>query len=387
MNIENEIAILNSAYFFREFTFSRKTFKPDSKLELELADAVVSLDDLRIIYQIKERNAPAATTPEKEVKWFKSEVLGNATKQVRNTLEYLHKYPEIELCNDRGHKFNLAATSVPHTHKLVVYLPHDLLPESCKLKKYHKSQTAGIIHLVAASDYWGILETFVTPVEVAEYLAYREKLADIWGTVLEEVPEPALVGHYLRNLPDQKPSIKFLKFLAELQSQDKNDWDISRIITLFPERRTTPESNPAAYYRIIKELAKLYRTDMRAFKKRFRLSMDNALKNESVLPYRFVASTGCGFIFIPLIKEKIPDRDAALQSFTYLHKFDMHLDRCIGLTFVAENETGWCDVQWCRLDAPWHEDETTLAFIKENQPLREMKTAVVERYGLDKVPD
>jgi hypothetical protein len=384
-SFEERVALLNASYFFREFTFSRNKFKPNPASEVELADAVVSLDDLRIIYQVKERNVPPGTTVEKEEKWFKSEVLGKATKQVRDTLVYLQKYSQIEVCNDRGHKFNLAAATVPHIHKLIVYKPHDLLPPSCASKKYHKSQTAGVIHLIRAVDYLGILKTFVTPVEVAEYLAYRENLANIWGTVLEEVPEQALVGHYLRNLPDRKPTTEFLKFVAELQRQDDGEWDISRIISLFPDRRTTPQSSATDYYSIVKELAKLNRLDMGVFKVRFALSMDNAKKDESVRPYRFVATTGCGFIFIPLTEKEIPKRDVILRSFTYLHKYDVHLERCIGLTFVSEQATGWCDVQWCRLECPWAEDEKTRSLIDENKPLREVKRTVVERYGLDKL--
>jgi hypothetical protein len=387
MSVEDEIAQLNSAYFFREFTFSKNKFKPTTDLELELADAVVWLDDLRIIYQIKERNASTNTSPDQEEKWFKSAVLGKATKQVRNTLEYLQKYSLIEVANDRGHKFNLATTSASHIHKLVIYQPHEALPKACTAKRFHKSQTAGIIHVIKAADYLGILGTFVTPAEVSEYLAYREKLAEMWGSALEEVDEPVLVGHYLRNLPNEKPGTRFLKFLAELQQQDKDEWDISRIITLFPERRNTPEISPTDYYKIIKELAKVYRTDLRCFKQRFRLSMENSRKNESVKPYRFVASTGCGFIFIPLTKKEIPDRGKTLEAFTYLHKYDMHLDRCIGLTFAAEEGTGWYDVQWCLMEFPWKEDERTKGFIQENQPLRKVKAAVVERYGLDKMVD
>ncbi len=126
---------------------------------------------------------------------------------------------------------------------------------------------------------------------------------------------------------------------------------------------------------------------MKMFKQRFALSMEKALKHESVRPYRFVASTGCGFIFIPLTKEESSDKHKTLKGLTYLHKYDRHLERCIGLTFIAEEGTGWCDVQWCRLESPWSEDERTRLFIKENQPLRELKTAVVERYGLENVPD
>ena len=272
-------------------------------------------------------------------------------------------------------------------HKVIVYQPNDLLAHEWKGKKYYESQTAGIIHLLHAADYLGILRTFVTPVEVAEYLSYREQLARDWGTGLEIVPEQALVGHYLRNLPNMKPTLEFVKFLAELERQEQDEWDISKIITLFPDRRTTPQKGPTEYYGIIKELAKMYRTDMRLFKERFALSMKKALSETIADPYRFVASTGCGFIFIPLQRKDMGKRDELLRAFTHLHKYDMKLDRCIGLSFTAEEGTGFCDVQWCRIEFPWHEDERTRHFIRDHSPLRPLKTHRIERYGLEKVPD
>jgi hypothetical protein len=387
MTFEEKVSQLNAAYFFREFTFSRNKFKPDANTELELADAVVSLDDLRIIYQVKERNAPADTTAAREAKWFKCEILKHATKQIRDTLEYLKKYPNIEVHNDRGHAFNLAEPSPGRLHKVVVYQPNDLLAHEWKEKKYYESQRAGIIHLLHAADYLGILRTFITPVEVAEYLGYREHLARDWGRLLETVPEQALVGHYLRNLPHVRPTWNFVKFLAELEEQDRDEWDISKIIALFPDRRTTPQKGPTDYYVIIKELAKMYRTDMRVFKERFALSMKKALSETVADPYRFVASTGCGFIFIPLQRKDMGKRDELLRAFTHLHKYDMKLDRCIGLSFTAEEGTGFCDVQWYRMEFPWNEDERARLFIREHSPLRPLKTHRVERYGLENVPD
>ena len=66
MAFEDALGKLNADYFFREFTFSSNKFKPNPNEELELADNVVWLDDLMIVYQVKERNAPVDTTPERE---------------------------------------------------------------------------------------------------------------------------------------------------------------------------------------------------------------------------------------------------------------------------------------------------------------------------------
>jgi hypothetical protein len=205
---EEAVGRLNALYFFNEFTFSTNTFKPNPADELELADKVVWLDDLLILSQIKERNAPQDTTAAKKEKWFREEVLKHATRQIRNTLTYLTTYPNIELCNNRGDPFNLAQAQVAQTHKLVIYNPHPLLPVECAREKFHQSKTAGAnMHLIHAGAYLGILRTLITPVEIAEYLTFRESLLGAWGTdALAEVSEKGLVGQYLRNLPDEIPT-------------------------------------------------------------------------------------------------------------------------------------------------------------------------------------
>jgi hypothetical protein len=234
---------------------------------------------------------------------------------------------------------------------------------------------------VRASDYLGILQTLITPVEVADYFAFRESLINAWGDRVADVPEQALAGQYLRNLPEEEPSVRFIDYLLALK-QKSQEWDIANIIYLFGERRNTPQSGPTDYYAILSELATLNRTDMREFKQRFALSMEKANANESVRPYRFVASTGCGFIFVPLEQGEQQRRRAILKAFTELNKYDLQLSRCVGLTFVSEGNDTWCDVQWFRAEYPWKEDTATERFLKENPVLRPVKESKIERYGL-----
>jgi hypothetical protein len=379
---EEAVGQLNALYFFNEFTFSTTTFKPNPANELELADKVVWLDDLLILSQIKERNAPPDTTEANERKWFRDEVLKKATRQIRDTLTYMKTYPAIEVRNNRGEVFNLARAQVTQTHKLVIYDPHPLLPAECARKKFHRSTTAGVtIHLIRSGAYLGILQTLITPLEIAEYLAFREALVDIWGDTLAEVSEKSLVGQYLRNLPDEKPGAAFEPFVDEVNAQS-DDWDISKLIHLFPERQTTPNARKETGYIVLRALAKLYRTDMAQFKQRFRLSMEKAIADESCLPYRFVASNGCGFVFIPLRQEDLSRRERLLEALTELAKYDQKLEKCIGLTFIAEGKGSWCDVQWCPIFSPWKEDATLQNGLDTIKPFSPVKEHRVERYGL-----
>jgi hypothetical protein len=230
----------------------------------------------------------------------------------------------------------------------------------------------------------GILETLITPVEVDQYLSFREELIKRWGNAVCDVTEQALVGQFLRNLPEERPSSNFIEWLAVLQqgASDTDKWDISRIIHLFPERRNTPQKSPTDYYEILKELAKLNRTDMEVFKEIFFYSMKMANADNVVLPNRFVASTGCGFVFIPLQRARMADRHIALEALTELNKYDLKLQRCVGLTFVSEGNETWCDVRWFRLDYPWEENAKFAEALEKNYPFRPVKTTVIERYNL-----
>lgn len=381
MKFQDALDKINSSYFFEEFTFSSNTFKPNPNAQLELADNLVWLDDLMIIYQLKERVAQAGTTAQKEHRWFHDEVVKNATRQVRDTLSYLETYPQIELRNNRGHAFNVATAQHAHAHKLVVYHPYKLLPVGCRLKKHHKSRKGGLIHLIHSSAYLGILETLVTPVEIGEYLRYRERLIERWGDALSKVSEKAVVGHYLRNLPELTPSNEFETLVDKLKQKDK-DWDISHMIKVFHERLTTPNSTQEAGYTVLKALAKLYRTEMAEFKKRFRFSMEKTLADEACLPHRFSTSKECGFVFIPLQHKELPNRGKLLEIITALNKYDQKLDRCIGLTFIAEGQGSWCDVQWRPMEFQWEENATLQAALDEHYPFRPVKQRIIERYGL-----
>lgn len=383
---EAEIGRINASYFFREFTFSSNTFKPDPKKELELADKIVWLDDLLIVSQLKERNPPPDTMSENESRWFRDEVLKKATRQVRDTISYLKTYPHIEVCNNRGHAFDIARARVTQLHKLVVYDPHPLLPVDCAFKKYHRSRSAGVIHLIHSAAYLGILNTLVTPIEIGEYLAFREVLINEWEDALSTVSEKAVVGQYVRNLPGVRPSAEFGKYVEELEQKDK-DWDISRIIHLFAERQTTPDTPKEIGYKVLRELAKLYRTEMAEFKKRFRFSMDKALADAACLPHRFTTSKDCGFVFIPLKRKDLPHRHNLLLNFTALNKYEQKLGKCIGLTFIAEGEGNWCDVQWCPMEFPWAENEKLKAALNDNYPFRPVKERRIERYGLADVAE
>src|ERR1700709_1457597 len=98
-----------AGYFLREFCFSKTHFKPPTKAsEVELADFVIQLDELLMVFQVKERE-DASTDPETELSWFERKVLKKATSQIRDTVSYLRDCPP-EIANDRGRRISLPKT-------------------------------------------------------------------------------------------------------------------------------------------------------------------------------------------------------------------------------------------------------------------------------------
>lgn len=335
-------------------------------------------DDLLIIYQLQERNAPSNTTPKEEKRWFDNEVLGKAKKQIRGTMGYLKGCGRVHLQNGREHTFDVATAFISATDRVIICLPHDTLPTHCRRVKCHQSESVGLIHISQAVDYLGICQTLITPYEGHDYPQYREQLINKWGDKVLDVPEPVLVGHYLYGDPGQVPDLSRLKYLQALE-ENREDWDLPGVVRKFSDRIF--ESNtPWEYYRIILEIAKLNRNDLLAFKEGLLLSIEKARNNQCTRPYRIVIPrTGCGSCLCPSprissrIKYKVlktlPMRISTTKNSQNAQEFQSLVGTIITLLFI-----------WCHVDSPWQYDSSMDQRLKENNPFREIKTTESPRY-------
>lgn len=377
MAFQDDIAKLNELYFFREFTFSQTQFYSTPQDKVELADNVVWLGDTLLVYQIKEREV-ADTTPEKEEQWFKSKVLKGATGQIRETLAYLKAQSAIAMKNHRGHTFEFRPDTIRTHQKVVLYRPHKSLPASCREVRYHRSKTAGIIHIFSAGDYLGVVRTLLTPAEFADYLGFRETLIDKWEGSLARLPEQALVGQYLSGNSECSPSLGFVKYLEAVE-HNTEDWDMSGVLDRFADRITQSTAS-TEYYPIVREIALLKRNELKEVKGRLRVAMEKAKANTFVKPYTVTfPRTGCGFVFIPLTSESLPHRRRGLQNLTHAHKYDQRLSKCVGVSLAFEGE-GWYSEEWCYLEFPWAKNQTMEEMLRDNNPFRDVKMTQLERY-------
>ncbi len=170
---ETYISVLNSNFFFKEFTFSKNKFQTSGKEELELADNVVWLDEILLVIQIKEQNTQSKNDPNK---WYKNKVLHKAVDQIKKTLIYLNTYDNIPIQNEQGRMLNVSKARKITPTKIVIYKPNQDITEQNRFLKFYESSQIGLVHLFHVEDYLWICKYLITPFEITEYLKFRETI-------------------------------------------------------------------------------------------------------------------------------------------------------------------------------------------------------------------
>lgn len=377
-----------AGFFLREFCFSNTEFSPPNRSEIELADFVIQLDDLLMIFQVKTRER-ASTDPDRERAWFEDKVIGKATRQVRDTVMYLRDYTP-EILNDRGRRVALpSGVDTATIIKIVVFNGGSDLPLDCARRRFHESRTVGFIHMIAAADWRDIMHTFVTPREIADYLRMRERVSHAHAAQVRAVSEKALIGQFIAQEETTPPTSAFEGVVDRLVD-DRASFDILRFLNLFGDRiisdvppgTTTPADLRGAdvdYYPIIRELAKLPRTDVAAFRERFELAWLRAGQYFDPPFMRMVASTGVGFVFSPVPEGLEAKAQNGLANFVAAHMYEQRITRCIGAALVNEGTSRF--IWWMMVDRAWkHDPEIELLLLEH--PLSKVRESIVPRYRL-----
>ena len=381
--LETRIAGTNAGFFLREFSYSKTLFRPAGASEIEIADHVVAIGDMLFLFQLKRREQPTGD-PDAEATWFAKKVIKKGSKQIRDTLSYLSS-GSVTLSNDRGH-----ATTFParvegmRVVKAILYDAAPALPFELRMKKVHVSQSGGgTVHLLCIDDYEGILHTLVTMPEVVEYFEWREQMARAFAKEIETISEPALVGQFLQDPAVRTPisDADGLRLLACFQN-DVSQFEIFGILHKFKEKTELGEikggsSSGREYYCLLSELVRLTRSDLVAFKERFLRAWD-VCGGELVLPYRFTGSTDCAFVFIPMSAEDEEHSLAALTNLTYANRYELRLNRGIGVAFRRDGDHRLID--WMYEDAPWEPDPEVDELLREHYPFRPVQARKTQRY-------
>ncbi len=373
---ETYISVLNSNFFFKEFTFSKNKFKANSKEELELADNVVWLDEIFLVIQIKEQNTQSKNDPNK---WYRNKVLNKAVDQIKKTLSYLNTYEKIPIQNERGRMLNVGQAKKTTPIKIVIYRPNQGITEQNRFLKFYESSQIGLIHLFHVEDYLWICKYLITPFEINEYLRFRETIFKHHVHELNKLPEQYVLGHYIETNEDFKIDFRYIENLSKIE-KDIDKFDISHIIKNF-QQKILYRTGENHYYYIIEELAKLNRADLRGFRMRFDLAFKKAKEQKFDIPYRMTSlNSKCGFVFIPL-EFKIKDKwKNALNNFSLLHKYEQQLDKVVGMICYYNPEKEYFDVYWSYQNFVWEFDKELDRIIQEDFPLRSVKKEKTYRY-------
>lgn len=366
-NTEGILNSINTNIFFKEFTFGfDNLIRDENNQEIEVADNIVWLDDYCSIYQIKERNIE-----EKSIsfdKWFNNKVLNKAVSQIKRTIKLLNSEVEIIINNNRGHKRSLKDISLNSVKKIIIYNPNEEIENSYRFLKFKESQTVGLIHLFHIEDYMWICRHLVTPYEVYEYLMFRENFHSFQGMALNHLPEQYILSHYFTGANYDHIDAEYIDILKGLPN-DNEVSDLNLYLAKFGDRvKNSVKEND--YYLVLAEIAKLHRSEMIEFKKRFDKIFDFVKSDELHDPFRMTVRNRCGFIFCGLTTDISKNWENVLINLSLGHKYEQKINKCIGVVVFKSGEQ--YDVFWTYIEHDWVYEEEMENYIK-TAPLRELK--------------
>jgi|WetSurMetagenome_2_1015567.scaffolds.fasta_scaffold00544_13 hypothetical protein len=381
-NLQDYTSKLNGFFFWKEFSFHKNNFNPKPDSQLEFADHVIWLDDIIILYQIKEREFKTISDEQSEEKWFENKVLKKAKSQIRNTLKYLNNFETISIENQRGHKFNVKNWKLQKIHKVILFYSDDNLPFNCKSKTHYLSKEAGFIHLFSIDKYFDICNLLITPAEINEYLIFRENVLSKYSCLDNTINEKSILGQFLKGDLDESPSANNDNFVDRFHN-DHEEFDISFLFRDFMDHIELIESDdPTAYYKILSQFAKLKRNDLRQIKKLITFCMNEWEEQKGGRPYRvLVPRLQIGFVFFAVHEKYYESRRTALLNFTYAAKYSQKMDKYIGMSIAKDvANPQWHLFEWCYIEEPWVHDDEMENKLKENSPFLKNTSQFLHTY-------
>ena len=249
--------------------------------------------------------------------------------------------------------------------------------------KYYVSKSAGFVHFIAARDYLGICQFLVTPVEVLDYLDFRQEATQSLALAPMPVSEAALVGQYMGGDPTAIPNERFANVFEAL-IHDRDQWDVSFLTDRLGEQIVYREgdSSETSHYRILAELAKLTRSELREFKTRLNLALESVRADDFDLPYRFAAPRNdCGFLILPVQSGMHEHARSALTNFSLASKHELKVAKHVSLSI--RKARSYIDIEWMFVDSPLTQNEELDAMLARNYPFRKLKEGLKPRYQFD----
>lgn len=178
-NTEEILSAFSKMYFYNELVQDELKFTPVGRSEVELADLIVNMGEIILAIQLKARNENEQTADmEKEGKWLDSKSK-KAKKQVKDTIEYISRGEPLQFENGRNQliTINPEAKIIP----LVVFMNKKIEVYPHVLQKH--SDNSITVNCMSYEDFKTMCEVLATPIEIIQYLEYRQTFYENNGSV------------------------------------------------------------------------------------------------------------------------------------------------------------------------------------------------------------
>lgn len=373
MNLEDVLNVKNKNAFYREFTYSRSKFKTDECSERELADALISISDTVIGFQIKERNVNEAQASDK--KWFSQKVLGKAVGQLADTQRFLAEKAPIHVTNNTGIKLTLPEGADFRFFGIVCYegIKHD------PLLKLYLSRRAGPVHIFKYNDYTLASELLFTFWEITEYLLFRESILKNYSAANGN-SEKSLIGQYISGHLSAPPSEEFGEY-AERLIVTNHERKFRHVLWLIRDRLDNADFS-IEYYNCLREFALLTRNELREIGQRFDLMCKRALENEVGLASRMATvRRDCCFMLTSFDREMADKRKIHLASLTGLAKYSLKTSKGIGVSVVWDGDSFLID--WAFAESPYSHNRDYEHLLEKHNPFAPIRKQAMPRYEFE----
>lgn len=372
MKLDDLVQGTNSYIYFREFSFNINNFIPQDYHELELADNIVQLDDILIIFQLKERNPSAKKS--RLTNWYRKYIRNKAVSQIDYTHKFLEKYTPIKVKNNQRFSSTIQDKSKYRVINIICYLS-----DSISIHKNHYiTKEAGFIHNFTFREYKEIAEVLITPSEIIEYLGFREKVIRNYSASMSIPSENALLGQFISADTYTQPHFKYEIYFDKLKKKQPFIY-IKDILNIIGDRLYPPSQDNASYYPILVEINKLGRTHLLEIGKRFMLCRDAVRDKRMLKTLRMhIPETDCAFSFITMNEDAFQTRQDKLRACAELAKYSMKSKKMIGISFIFK-DNGF-NIDWIFIERKHQNDSATDKFIAENDFFFDMKEERIPRY-------
>ena len=321
----------HASVFLRAFSFPTTHLPRNPEDEAELADRVVLLDNIGLIFLLKEREQKVATKPGDLEKWVVNNVVKKGAKQIQNTRDLLDDYMGLSLVNHFGHRVSVTPAEGEDLVSVIIYrVPPKSRP--FRAARFKKGRNGGFVHILRDVDYFEICEHFVTPAELLDYFDFRRDVLVNWDAAAAAVSEEALIGQYLLEDYSSGPDQKFER--AARSRGGPTACEFSFVLDSLASKIAGQHSDCADTdcYEILTELALLGRYELKALKQELRAALEAVRANRFELPLRIASGrTACGFLVVPVTREFRDRAIDALESLSLASKHELDLPRQVGI--------------------------------------------------------